>query len=100
MPLFRKPEATAIDLADDIQPTAVGDEEKDLPPTKLDHEIGHFTHDEHHVVDPTVEARVIKKLDWNVVPLVLALCTLSAFLSFHYHPILNLHRSPRLPRPF
>lgn len=76
MPFFKKQESTAIDLADDIRPPDNGDEEKDLPPTKLDHELGHFTHDEHHMVDPMVEKRVIRKLDWNVVPLVLVLCTI------------------------
>lgn len=30
-----------------------------------------------HTIDPEVEKRVIKKLDWHVVPLVLALCEFS-----------------------
>jgi len=72
MPFFRKQEPTATDLAVDIHPT--GDEEKNFPPTTLDHEAGHFTHDEHHTIDPTLEKRVIRKLDFNVVPLVLVLC--------------------------
>ena len=83
MPFFKKQEATAVDLADDIRPTH--DPEKDLPGEKLDREIGHFTHDEHHVVDPVVERRVIRKLDFNVVPLVLTLCmfvTLRLFASW------------------
>jgi hypothetical protein len=72
MPFFKKQEPTATDLANDIRPA--GDEEKDLPPISLEHEAGHFTHDEHHTVDPVVEKRVIRKLDYNVVPLVLVLC--------------------------
>ena len=80
MPFFKKQEATAVDLADDIRPTT--DAEKDLPGEKLDREIGHFTHDEHHVVDPIVEQRVIRKLDTHVVPLVLALCMHVAMPTF------------------
>lgn len=72
MPFFKKQEPTATDLVDDIHPTR--DEEKDLPPINLDYEAGHFTHDEHHAVDPILEKKVIKKLDFNVVPLVLVLC--------------------------
>lgn len=72
MPFFKKQEPTATDLADDIRPT--GDEEKDLRPISLEYEAGHFTHDENHTIDPILEKKVIRKLDFNVVPLVLVLC--------------------------
>ncbi len=72
MPFFKKQEPTATDLADDIRPN--GDEEKDLPRTNLDYEAGHFTHDERHTVDHILEKKVIRKLDFNVVPLVFVLC--------------------------
>jgi len=72
MPFFKKQEPTATDLVDDINPAR--DEEKDLPSISLDHEAGHFTHDSHHTIDPLLEKKVIRKLDFNVVPLVLVLC--------------------------
>jgi hypothetical protein len=72
MPFFRKQEPTATDLAVDMD--TAQDEEKDFPPTTLDHGAGHFIHDEHHTVDPIMEKRVIRKLDFNVLPLVLVLC--------------------------
>ena len=72
MPFFKKQEPITRDLADDIRPTRY--EEKCPNPISLDHDAGHFTHDEHYAVDLVLEKRVIRTLDFNVVPLVLVLC--------------------------
>jgi hypothetical protein len=56
---FVKPtEPTSTALVDD-SPTR--DIEKELPAAHLDEQA-------HHHVDPIIEKRVVKKLDWNVVP--------------------------------
>jgi len=69
--------ATAIDLAGQdavIEKHAV-DPEKALETAQLEN--GSVEHAGHAAFDPNMEKRIVRKLDWNLVPLVMALYLLS-----------------------
>jgi hypothetical protein len=64
---FKREESTPVA---DLPASNLGDIEKDGPVSYAD---GDHQHTQIHI-DPAVEKRLIRKLDRNVVPLVMALC--------------------------
>src|ERR1700728_3404455 len=51
-----------------------------------------------HHVDPTLEARVVRKMDLRLVPLVMTLCM--QFKSHNFKSSPTIPRSARIPRSF
>jgi hypothetical protein len=48
---------------------------------ELDHELEHVEAPQGYQyvhIDPEIERRVVRKLDWNLIPLVMALCKFSS----------------------
>jgi hypothetical protein len=72
---FKREESTPV-----AEPPAsnLGDIEKARPPSYADGD----HHEAQVPIDPAIEKRVIRKLDMNVVPLVMALCTSPQTLLF------------------
>ena len=75
MAIFKKTPPTATDLAD--QATAAtthdADVEKNFETVKLEN-TAEDAPQRHPNIDPALERRVLKKLDWNLVLLVTFLC--------------------------
>ena len=72
--LSRKaPPPTAVDLGDATHPSAQasGDPEKSNKEVQLE---SNMTGARAHHIDPELERRVVRKLDWHVPPLVAFLC--------------------------
>ena len=83
MAIFKKtvqPPPTATNVADDI-----GDAEKSYETVNLENTAANDPQ-RHPDLDPVLEKKLLRKLDWNVVLLVTLLCELQH----------QLHSSPRL----
>ena len=49
-------------------------------------------------IDPAVQKRVVRKLDWNFMPIVVALCKLYPLSTSSIHNVHDPHRSSVLSR--
>jgi hypothetical protein len=62
---------TSIDVEDNINQSKSQNLEKDVENAHIERQDVPATH---HLVDPALEKRVVRKLDLHIVPLVLVLC--------------------------
>jgi hypothetical protein len=102
-----KPAQTSIDaeksgnVQEDI--SSAGDSENDIQLNPQDEEKGIGGHEQERVVvDTAAESRLLKKLDYRMIPLLFALCKCILIAIDGIFPswLLTTHRSSELSRPF